>query len=347
MFYKNIFFFSFLFFFTFLYSNNNFNNQHFDISIPKHNAYKNYDTRIKHNKSKNINVLKNTNYKDLNISKEKYNQYFEENIELLKISNQKKLEKHLNLLRKLENETVFSKIFPVRAFNKVTLFIDEKIQYGGIIKKIYVKKGDLIFKNDKIADIEKSSKLLLYTSNYLLLKDKIISLQKTIKNLKELKNGELNEESKQKEIDFYLRKLKNKKNEKYKIEKFLFSIDINPNELKDAISSYTFKSKNEGFVKNIFFLKGQQVNSNVPFLEIEQRDKYFFKTYIPYKYINKLNDKTIATIEVYGHEVQAHFEKILNEYNYEGDLVGVIFYAISPENKIYLDTLSFIKMSFF
>jgi hypothetical protein len=129
------------------------------------------------------------------------------------------------------------------------------------------------------------------------------------------------------------------------MEMTLLNIGIKTSEMTDAVDTYVFKSKNSGTVKGVFFNKTQEIPDNKQFVQLEQKDKYFFKVFVPYKYIKSIGSDTYATVDAYGSDIHVKFEQILNELNYEGDQVAVVFSKINPISKVYKDTISFIKIS--
>jgi len=325
---------------------------HINTIIPKNNKYSNFDVRVKNkgdNNSKPIEILKEEHYK--NFSTDDIGQ-ISFNADVARIS----ARKYEELVKRLDKITAPSKLesyvtktYYGNVFEMKNELLEEKIDFGGYIKEVYVKKGVAVFEGEKIIKF-KSSSLLLLTTKYFRIKQNDKEYIKTLANIKELpvKNHFVDLADKNKEIKKWNDLIQKNKKEITEINLQLLDFGIKPSELEEPIDTYFYSAKNKGVVKNLLVVKDSDVKDKQTIMVIEQKNKYFVKTHIPSKYIKSINDLTRAKAFFYGKEVPFRVYKILeNDFNIENDSIGVILYTINPDVKFYLNNLVAIEIEVF
>jgi hypothetical protein len=324
-----------------------------DTVIPKKNKYSNFDTRIEkkemNRNSKPIEILKEEHYKRFStddIGKISFNA----NVARISARKYEELVKRLDKITAPSNlETYVTKTYYGNVFEVKNEVISEKIDFGGYIKDIYVKKGHAVFEGEKVIKF-KSSSLLLLTTKYLRIKQKVKENIKTLANIKELpvKNHFVDLDDKNKEVNKWLGIIQDTKKEINEMNLRLLNFGIKPSELEEATDTYFYSIQNKGIIKNILVVKDSDVKDKQTVMVIEQKNKYFVKTHIPSKYIKSINKMTNASVYFYGKQVPFKVYKILeNDFNVENDSIGVILYSINPDVKFYLNNLVAVEVEVF
>jgi len=326
---------------------------HINTIIPKNNKYSNFDVRIVKDEndivSKPIEILKEEHYKRFSTD-DIGNVSFNADVARISARKYEELVKRLDKITAPSNlETFVTKTYYGNVFEVKNEIIEEKIDFGGYIKDIYVKKGIAVFEGEKIIKF-KSSSLLLLTTKYLRIQKNILAHIKTLNNIKELpvKNHFVDLDDKNKEVNKWLDIIQASKKDINEMNLRLLNFGIKPSELEEPTESYFYSAQNKGVIKNLLVVKDSDVKDKQTIMVIEQKNKYFVKTHIPSKYIKSINKLTNASVYFYGKKVPFKVHKILeNDFNVENDSIGVILYSINPDVKFYLNNLVAVEVEVF